>query len=173
MSCEHHRWQKRPPSIQSSAGERSLKARRHCFVPPGHVSEKNARTEWINCAVLISGEKPGRGTIFLHLIRILGEISRTADDFCGLHPGTRGGIPDEQYTLAAFCLFYDQAVSKNDVFPCFSIPLGNFLPKTVPRCIARGVIEVGATRYWAFRVAPSTPGRIRGLLLGAACEGAT
>ena len=114
-------------------------------MPPGHVSKENARTEWINCAVLISGEKPGRGTIFLHLIRILGEISRTADDFCGLHPGTRGGIPDEQYTL----------------------------PKTVPRCIARGVIEVGATRYWAFRVAPSTPGRIRGLLLGAACEGAT
>ena len=43
---------------------------------------------------------------------------------------------------------------KINVFSCFSIPLGNFLPKTVPRCIARGVIEVGATRYWAFRVAP-------------------
>ena len=57
-------------------------------------------------------------------------------------------------TLAAFCLFYDQAVSKKEVFPSFSIPLGNFLPKTVPRCIARGVIEAGATRYWAFRVAP-------------------
>ena len=104
-------------------------------MPPGHVSKENARTEWINCAVLISGEKPGRGTIFLHLIRILGEISRTS----------------------------------NTPWQCF----GRFSPKTVPRCIARGVIEVGATRYWAFRVAPSTPGRIRGLLLGAACEGAT
>ena len=80
-----------------------------------HVSKENARTEWINCAVLISGEKPGRGTIFLHLIRILWEISRTADDFCGLHPGTRGGIPDEQYTLAVFWAKSVQAVSKNDV----------------------------------------------------------
>ena len=62
---------------------------------------------------------------------------------------------------------------KIDVYIVFSIPLDRFLPKTVPKCIARGVIEVGATRYWAFRVAPSTPGRIRGLLLGTACEGAT
>ena len=77
---------------------------------------ENARREWINCAtVLISGEKPGRGTIFLHLIRILGEISRTADDFCGLHPGTWGDIPDERYTLAAFWAKSSQAVSKNDV----------------------------------------------------------
>ena len=46
-------------------------------------------------------------------------------------------------------------------FPCFSIPLGNFLPKTVPRCIARGVIEAGATRYRAFRVAPGRYAPVR------------
>ena len=43
---------------------------------------------------------------------------------------------------------------KIDVYIVFSIPLDRFLPKTVLRCIGRGVIEVGATRYWAFRVAP-------------------
>ena len=41
--------------------------------------------------------------------------ARTADDFCGLHPGTRGGTPDEQYTLAVFWAKSVQAVSKNNV----------------------------------------------------------
>ena len=52
--------------------------------------------------------------------------------------------------------------------------LDRFLPVLRPSGIQKQcLIEVGATRYWAFRVAHSTPGRIRGFLLGAAREGAT
>ena len=46
---------------------------------------------------------------------VSGEKTRAKGDFCGLHPGTRGGTPDEQYTLAVFWAKSVQAVSKNDV----------------------------------------------------------
>ena len=36
--CRHQRWRIRKPALQSRDGERSLKARRPCFVPPGHVA---------------------------------------------------------------------------------------------------------------------------------------
>ena len=36
--CRHQRRRIRKPALQSRGGERSLKARRPCFVPPGHVA---------------------------------------------------------------------------------------------------------------------------------------
>ena len=36
--CGHQRWRIRKSALQSRGGERSLKARRPCFVPPGHVA---------------------------------------------------------------------------------------------------------------------------------------
>ena len=44
LASRHHRWQKGPPSIQSRAVERSLKARRPCFVPSIRVSGEEPRT---------------------------------------------------------------------------------------------------------------------------------
>ena len=92
-----------PPSIQSSA----LGSRFWGESPDDNVISR------LSSGYL--GRKPGREKFFLHLIRISGEISRTADDFCGLHPGTWGGTPDEQYTLAVFWAKSVQAVLKNDV----------------------------------------------------------
>ena len=36
--CRHQHWRIRKPVLQSRGGERSLKARRPCFVPSGHVA---------------------------------------------------------------------------------------------------------------------------------------
>ena len=36
--CRYQRWQIRKPALQSRGGERSLKARRPCFVPPDHIA---------------------------------------------------------------------------------------------------------------------------------------
>ena len=64
------------------------------------------------------------------------------------------GLRIGKHRLVDFGLFQGQAVLKNDVLCYFSIPLDRFLPETVPRGNAKGVIEIGATRYWVFCVAP-------------------
>jgi hypothetical protein len=85
--------------LQRKVRKRNLTVREPFFVP----------------SIRDSGENPGRRTIFSHLIRNLGEKSRTRDDFYSLHPGTWGDFPDEQYTLVLFWAKSGQAVSKNYV----------------------------------------------------------
>ena len=48
-----------------------------------------------------------------------------------------GELRSGKYTLTTFGLFQGQAVLKINVLHRFSIPLDRFLPKTLPRCIAR------------------------------------
>ena len=55
----------------------------------------------------------------------------------------------------------------------FDTPWTFFAQNVAKVCYQGREIGVRAIRYWVFYVAHSTPGRIRGFLLGAACEGAT
>ena len=110
----HQRWHIRQPALQRKVRERNLKVREPSFVP----------------SIRVSGEKTRMKDDFLHPIRNLGEEPRTADEFCGLHPGTWGEIPDEQYTLVLFWAKSGQAVSKNDVKDRFLAPL---IPETAPK----------------------------------------
>ena len=118
----HHRWQKRPPSIQSSAGERSLKARRHCFVP----------------LVRVSGEKVRMATLFrVSHPDTWGENPDERRFFC-ISSGFLGRFPGRVSLLHTPWKDYGQKVTevyrKTSSKHRFWIPLGNKTGKIRSRC---------------------------------------